>query len=79
MGTMWIELKSQTRAMNTIWSMLFHKPEPCVSSVYYLELLFYLALKSSHFVNTKELPPLPPFVKNQRLFKSFLENDKNDI
>ena len=30
MSTIWIVLKSQTRAMSTIWSVFFHKPEACV-------------------------------------------------
>ena len=45
MSIIWIVLKSQTRAMSTIWSVLFSQTR-AVCSVYYLEHLFYSALKS---------------------------------
>ena len=43
MGKIWIVLKSQTRAMRTIWSVLFFTNQ---NHVYYLDHLFYSALKS---------------------------------
>ena len=46
MSTIWIVLILQTIAMNTIWRVLFHKPDQ--SHVSYSEHLFYSAMKSTY-------------------------------
>ena len=45
MSTIWIVLILQTIAMNTIWRVLFNKPDQ--SHVSYSEHLFYSAMKST--------------------------------